>query len=65
MSDDRSPIARMIDAADLRCTVCGARRGGCDCWTQCQCGWSFRKEGKCRNPKHGGGAGTLEIVASR
>lgn len=48
-----SPIDRMIDAAELRCTVCNAPRGKCDCWSECACGWSFLKSDKCRNPVHG------------
>lgn len=60
---NRSPIDVMIDNADLRCTVCNAPRGGCDCWTPCDCGWSFRKGTKCRNPTHGGKAQPLEVVA--
>jgi|ERR1039458_9497204 hypothetical protein len=46
-----SIIASMIDAADLRCTVCRtSAKVGCDCWTRCGCGWSFRKGGTCSNP---------------
>lgn len=48
----------MFDAlfkrADMRCTICNARAGACDCWTKCKCGWSHEKDAKCRNPKCGG-----------
>lgn len=47
-----SPIEIMINASDLKCTVCGASRSkGCDCWTKCSCGWSARKGKPCRNPE--------------
>jgi len=36
----------------MRCTVCNAAMGQCDCWTDCRCGWSYRKGGECRNPVH-------------
>ena len=42
-------VYRMIDAV-VRCTICGAKMGGCDCWTPCPCGWSYEKGKKCRNP---------------
>lgn len=52
----RSPIEIMIDAADLKCTVCGKPQSvGCDCWTKCSitgCKWSYRKGTLCRNPEH-------------
>lgn len=51
MSDKRSPLERAIDAA-MVCLKCGAKMGGCDCWTPCPCGWSYEKGGKCRNPVH-------------
>lgn len=55
MSDD---LIRFLsgDQSMLKCTVCGAQAGTCDCWTKCPCGWSFRKEEACRNPKHRGAA---------
>lgn len=40
------------DTSMLKCTVCGAQAGTCDCWTKCSCGWSFRKGTACRNPVH-------------
>lgn len=46
-----SGIRRAIDAV-MRCTVCGAPMGMCDCWTRCPCGWSFEKGTTCRNPAH-------------
>lgn len=48
----RTPIVTMIDRAGLRCTVCDTPQGGCDCWSECSCGWSFRKGQTCRNPVH-------------
>jgi hypothetical protein len=50
--DRRKPIERLIDAAGLRCTVCGAPMGRCACWTRCPCGWCYRKGDRCRNPIH-------------
>ena len=50
-----SPIERMIDMADMRCTVCNAKAGTCDCWSKCPvegCSWSIEKGHKCRNPNH-------------
>lgn len=38
-------------AAVLRCTICHAKRGECDCWTSCPCGWNYRKGTPCRNPE--------------
>lgn len=46
----------------VKCTLCGAGYGKCDCWTKCQCGWLFETGTTCRNPKHGGD-GQLSIVA--
>lgn len=37
---------------NMRCSVCGEPAGSCDCWTQCSCGWYFRKGTKCMNPEH-------------
>ena len=48
----RHPIDMLIDRAGLGCTICGKPFGTCDCWTSCECGWSFEKGTKCRNPKH-------------
>lgn len=50
------PINRLIDTA-VRCTVCGAGIGQCDCWTKCNrpgCSWSYRKGTTCQNPEHRG-----------
>jgi hypothetical protein len=50
-----SPIERMIDNSNLRCTKCGSGKGMCDCWTKCPikgCAWSFEKGKKCNNPNH-------------
>lgn len=54
-------LDRMILSA-VRCTICGAPYGQCDCWTKHHCGWSFRKGTSCRNPACGG-SGELEAVA--
>lgn len=42
----------LLDQAKWICCLCGADRGlGCDCWTECDCGWSFKKgNGACNNP---------------
>ena len=45
------PINRMVEST-VRCTICGAAYGKCDCWIRCAfCGWSFEKGTKCRNPQ--------------
>src|SRR3546814_6509596 len=44
------------DTSMLKCAVCGAQAGTCDCWEKCPCGWSFRKGAKCQNPAHGAAA---------
>jgi hypothetical protein len=44
-----APIDRLFDQAKMVCTVCGAGQGKCDCWTECACGWSYRKGESCRN----------------
>lgn len=48
----RSPIAAMIDAAGLRCTLCNTPSSvGCACWARCgRCGWSYEAGKECRNP---------------
>ena len=58
----RSPIKKMIDESGLRCTVCNAPKGECDCWTPCHCGWVYRKGARCRNPIHGGNADGIRKV---
>lgn len=63
MGEREGPLGRMI-AATVRCVICGARLGGCDCWTKCDCGWSFRKGGSCRNSIHGGPPQPLEVIAT-
>ena len=33
------------------CTLCGTVRAiGCNCWTKCECGWTFESGTACRNP---------------
>lgn len=46
MTKPRAPIETMVDAV-VRCTMCGALPGACDCWTQCHCGSVFLKGEKC------------------
>ena len=48
----RSPIDILIDRAAMRCAVCGAPSGTCECWTKCHCGWSYRTGEACRAPVH-------------
>lgn len=45
-----SPIERLIDASGMRCTICKAAMGTCDCWEKCSCGWSALKGEVCHNP---------------
>lgn len=50
-------LARFLsgDTTMLRCSVCGAQAGTCDCWTKCAvpgCKWSYRKGTRCDNPEH-------------
>lgn len=57
MVDDKNSFARFLagDRSMLKCTVCSAQAGTCDCWTKCArpgCSWSFRKGTACRNPNH-------------
>lgn len=47
-----SPIEKLVDSAQMRCTVCRGPAGVCDCWTKCECGMSFLKGKSCRNPIH-------------
>jgi hypothetical protein len=56
-SSDYTSLARFLagDHSMLKCTVCGAGHGQCDCWTKCTlpgCSWSYRKGTQCRNPAH-------------
>ena len=57
---------KFIDAlfakANLKCTVCRAPMGGCDCWSECECGWRFLRGEACHNPDCGGD-GERQIVA--
>lgn len=45
-----TPIERLIDAG-MKCLLCGAAMGRCDCWEKCSCGYSARKGEPCRNPE--------------
>ena len=46
----RTPIERLIDATPMRCTLCKAPAGTCQCWEDCSCGWSVPRYTACRNP---------------
>lgn len=51
----KTPIEILFDKSDLRCTICNAKQGMCDCWVKCDipgCKWSYEKGDKCRNPEH-------------
>lgn len=47
----KTPIERLIDNS-VKCLKCGAKFGTCDCWSKCDCGWFYEKNGKCNNPIH-------------
>lgn len=51
---DAEALARFAngDLSDVKCTVCGARYGGCSCWKPCGCGWSHLEGETCANPIH-------------
>jgi len=56
--DGIDAFARMLrgDMSMMKCTICAAQAGTCDCWTKCAvpgCAWSFQKGTACRNPAHG------------
>ncbi len=51
MSKTLSPEGRMILGA-VRCVICDAPFGGCDCHSRCRCGWFVRKGEQCRNALH-------------
>ena len=46
-------IKDMIDKSkNMKCTECGGKYGGCDCWIKCpSCERHRTKEEKCANPK--------------
>ena len=46
-----NPIDRLIRGS-VKCVICGAAYGACDCWTKCACGMLVEKGTKCRNPVH-------------
>lgn len=48
------PLDRLI-LSNVKCTICGAAFGECDCWVKCSCGHSFERGTKCTNPIHFGG----------
>ena len=37
---------------EMRCTLCNALWGQCDCWVRCECGWSYEKGTQCSNRTH-------------
>jgi hypothetical protein len=47
----RSPIEIMMDSV-MKCVKCAAKMGACDCWSKCECGWTYEKGKSCRNPAH-------------
>ncbi len=56
-ANDIDAFARLLkgDVSMMRCTVCNAQAGTCDCWTKCAvhgCTWSYLKGTACRNPAH-------------
>lgn len=56
MSLDRTILAA------VKCTICGAGYGKCDCWQKCpDCGWFFEKGTRCRNCH---GDATPQIMAT-
>lgn len=59
----RLTMDALFSQADLRCAVCGAKDGECDCWAKCECGWRFRRGETCRNPIHGGPPALPQAVA--
>lgn len=44
-------IDALFSKANMKCTVCGAPAGDCDCWERCSCGWSACKGEPFSNPK--------------
>lgn len=48
----KTPMDRMLDSVEFRCTACNEKAGTCDCWVRCSCGWSYEKNDTCRNPIH-------------
>ncbi len=43
------PITTAINAV-VKCSICNASYGTCDCWSACSCGWSYEKGEECNNP---------------
>ena len=41
----------LFNKSSMKCTLCGAGMGNCDCWEQCTCGWTAEKGKPCSNPK--------------
>lgn len=53
-----SMLDTLFGKANMRCTICEtSTKVGCDCWTECSCGWSFQKGTSCNNPECGGDPG--------
>jgi hypothetical protein len=52
----KTPMDILFEKADMKCSICGAKAGTCDCWHPCDdpdCHWSVEKGHECNNPKHG------------
>jgi hypothetical protein len=48
-----STFDRIVLFADTICPVCDRpQREGCQCFTDCRCGWSYRTGRECMNPIH-------------
>lgn len=43
-------IDAFFGKAKLKCTICEADEGECDCWEKCSCGWMAEKGMPCENP---------------
>jgi hypothetical protein len=53
--------------AVVKCRLCGAGYGKCECWATCdRCGWMYERAkgpGDCGNPVHGGEPREMRTVA--
>ncbi len=51
----KTPMDILFDRAAMKCAICGAKAGTCDCWHKCTipgCHWSVQKGHRCNNPDH-------------
>ena len=46
-----TPMDMMFLKAKMKCTICDAKAGTCNCWLDCACGWKYRNGESCRNPE--------------